>query len=113
MPKEIVKANSCQYSTGKRSSFDPSIGSDNASYAENVERDEQCRDLSYLAGSVGSNDMGYVGGNINPLPFAEAPDEWRTRYERLQRLRRHTVEQGSSTFSFPKDRSRGLTDRRY
>ena len=110
MPKEIVKANSCQYSTGKRSSFDPAIGSDNASYAENLARDEQYMDLSYLAGSVGSNDMGYEGG-YRSLPFdtAEAPDEWRTRYERLQRLRRHTVDQGSSTFSFPKDRSRGLT----
>lgn len=110
MPREIVKANGCQYSTGKRSSFDPAIGSDDTSASENLARDEQYRDLSYLAGSVGSNDMGYEGG-YRELPFsvAESADEWRTRYERKQRLRRHTVEQGSSTFAFPKDASRGLT----
>lgn len=105
MPKEIVKANSCQYSTGKRSSFDPSIGSGSTGASEG----NNYQDLSYLAGSVGSNDMGYDGGGANSLPFAELADEWRTRYERKQRLRRHTVEQGSSTFSFPKDGSRGLT----
>src|ERR1035441_9709602 len=107
MPKEIIKANSCQYSTGKRSSFDPAIGSDDSGASEG----NQYSELSYLAGSVGSNDMGYLGGNITGLPFAESADEWNTRYERVQRLRRHTLEQGSSTFAFPKDKSRGLTNR--
>lgn len=97
MPKEQVKANSCQYSTGKRSSFDPAISSDDGAQSY----DPDYRDLSYLAGSAGSDDMGYRGGVLNPMPFTEAPDEWRTRYERLQRLRRHTVDQGSSTFAFP------------
>lgn len=106
MPKEIVKANSCQYSTGKRSSFDPSIGSGSTGASEG----NNYQDLSYLAGSVGSNDMGYDGG-YRELPFsvAESADEWRTRYERKQRLRRHSIDQGSSTFAFPKDGSRGLT----
>ncbi len=105
MPKEIVKANSCQYATGKRSSFDPAIGSDDSAVAE----DNQYRDLSYLAGAIGTNDMGYTGGALDGLPFAELPDEWRTRMDRKARLRRHTVEQGMSTTAFPKDGSRGLT----
>lgn len=107
MPKEIIKANSCQYSTGKRSSFDPAIGSaEGTAFAENNDYQE----LSYLAGAIGSNDMGYDGG-YRSLPFdiAESADEWRTRMDRKARLRRHTVEQGMSTYAFPKDGLRGLT----
>lgn len=110
MPKEIVKANSCQYSTGKRSSFDPAIGSDDTSYAENLARDKQYSELSFLSGAIGSNDMGYEGGYRSmPFDVAESADEWRTRYDRQRRLRRHTVDQGMSSFSFPKDGSRKLT----
>ena len=107
MPKELVKANSCQYSTGKRSSFDPAIGSaEGTAFSE----DNDYQELSFLAGAIGSNDMGYDGGyNSMPSNPVESADEWQTRADRKQRLRRHTIDQGSSTYAFPKDGSRGLT----
>lgn len=92
--------------TIKRSIYDPAISSDDGAQAY----DPDFRDLSFLAGSVGSNDMGFSGGDHGPWSVGEPMDEWRTRYERKQRLIRHTHDQGSSTYSFPKDKSRGLTN---
>lgn len=91
--------------TIKRSDYDPRILSEDT--GERYTPD--CSDLSFLAGAAGSNDMGYRGGDFGPFGLAEPADAWRTRYERKERLRRHTVDQGMSTFAFPKDKSRGLT----
>ena len=93
--------------TIKRSIYDPAIASGDTagSYTPDY------RDLSYLAGAVETNDMGYCGGEHLFAAFgpSEPGDSWRTQYERKQRLRRHTVDQGSSTFAFPKDAVRKNT----
>lgn len=91
--------------TIKRSIYDKAISSDDGAQGY----DPDFSDLSFLAGSVGSNDMGFNGGDRGPWGIGESADDWRTNYERKMRLRRHTVEQGMSTFSFPNDAIRKLT----
>ena len=86
MPKPRVTTNSRQYKTPKDATHWTST-----SEAESIGSEQNLNKLSYLYGAVcdgGTNDMGVDGENYSYSP------------ER-RKLRRHTVEQGSSTFSWP------------
>lgn len=64
-------------------------------------KDSGWNDLSYLAGATvngGTNDMGC---NENRGSFAYAESDWEENYRKTRNLRRHTVEQGSSTWAWP------------
>ena len=86
--------------TPKRSIYDPEIGSNDAQSSQAPDY----RGLSFLHGATvdgGSNDMTYPENS--PYNSAgESPDEWREKWRAKQALRRHTVEQGMATFSWPK-----------
>ena len=108
MPKVTAKTSIDR--TVQRSIYDPEIASTEAGAT-----DANYSDLSYLSGAIvdgGTNDMGYRGGaGLAAWDVVENADEWKTRLERQERLRRHTIEQGGSTWAFPKDATRDLTRR--
>ena len=87
MPRPAVTASSRKREIPRRWPDDPAIDSpDTAADSRGWEG------LSYLHGAVDTNDMG-CPDNSN-FDFA--------RWERMRELRRHTTEQGSSTFSWPR-----------
>lgn len=85
--------------TRKISSFDPEIGSADAQSSQSPDY----RKLSFLHGATvdgGSNDMTFP--ESAPYNTLSNPGDWEEKWRAKQALRRHSVEQGMSTFSFPK-----------
>jgi hypothetical protein len=99
MPKPTIN-DARTRATVKRSAFDPEFGSADAQSSQSPDY----RNLSFLSGATvgdGTNDMG-CDANERYGPFAYAESDWEENYRKTRNLRRHTTEQGMSTFSFPK-----------
>lgn len=77
--------------------------SDPRTDSESTASDAGWNRLSFLHGATadgGSSDMCYQdAAPFNVVP--ESMEDWREKWRAKQALRRHTVEQGSSTFSWP------------
>jgi hypothetical protein len=97
MPKPRVNENSSQIESDTHCSI-----WDESRTSPNIGTDQDCAEhLSYLAGSVGSGDadMAQSDGMYGPMTM---------RYGRMERiLRKHTVDQGLSTFTKDEFRKNG------
>lgn len=84
--------------TGNLRPDDPSVDS------YDTAKDAGWNGLSFLSGATvngGTNDMGC--DRDYPFGLYAGPDPgWEESYRRTRNLRRHTVDQGLSTFSWPK-----------
>lgn len=99
MPKSTVTANSHQRKTGNIRPDDASVDS------ADTPSDKGWNGLSFLAGATvngGSNDMGCENNDPFGASMSFNEGSWREDWRKKDNLRRHTVEQGCSTFSFPK-----------